>query len=498
MNIHEFCVKNNKEEFIEFLTDRSLATEIDYNSKIDVSWTCKNGHIFSKSPWAVFVHKRFCPYCAGKAVYPGESLEDKYCDVALEWDYNKNGDLKPSNVLPYSNKKVWWRCKAGHSWEAVINNRTSKGSECPYCNAGTQSSFMEQAVYSIIHDVYSEAISREKLWGFEYDVVIPNLLCLEYNGRMYHSEAKNPGINARDKLKEYEAQKNGYIFISISETYGGKKLDIIDNKIYFNANVDKLKAIKIIAKALNTIFRKLGMTELNEDNIDLTYLKHAVCRKNEEESLKLVKTEIASEWNYSKNGILKPEQFKPASNVKVWWKCSTCGYEWITSIAHRVIDKTGCPACLTRSGSGSGSHLVLIGINDLKTLRPDLFNQIDLDKNSNIDIDKLSIKSNKKVWWKCSKCGGSWQAPVSRRVGYGTGCPYCSNRKVLTGFNDLRTINKFLADEFDAADNDNKATEQMAFTNKVVAWKCNCCGEIWHAKVYDRIRGSGKCPICYC
>ena len=29
-------------------------------------------------------------------------------------------------------KKVWWKCKKGHSWETSVCNRT-KGMNCPIC-----------------------------------------------------------------------------------------------------------------------------------------------------------------------------------------------------------------------------------------------------------------------------------------------------------------------------------------------------------------------------
>ena len=52
--------------------------------------------------------------------------------VAEEWNYIKNGKLKPEYFAENSNKKVWWRCNQGHEWQAVIANRT-KGSGCPEC-----------------------------------------------------------------------------------------------------------------------------------------------------------------------------------------------------------------------------------------------------------------------------------------------------------------------------------------------------------------------------
>ena len=38
--------------------------------------------------------------------------------------------------------------------------------------------------------------------------------------------------------------------------------------------------------------------------------------------------ERAKNWNYEKNGVLLPSQVTAGSNIKVYWKCHVCGYEW--------------------------------------------------------------------------------------------------------------------------------------------------------------------------
>ena len=32
-----------------------------------------------------------------------------------------------------SNRKVWWKCRDGHSWQAVVSDRAS-GKGCSYCS----------------------------------------------------------------------------------------------------------------------------------------------------------------------------------------------------------------------------------------------------------------------------------------------------------------------------------------------------------------------------
>ena len=65
---------------------------------------------------------------------PGENdLATLFPDIAAQWDAERNGSLRPDNVTPYSNKKVWWRCALGHEWQAVIASRAVERSACPYC-----------------------------------------------------------------------------------------------------------------------------------------------------------------------------------------------------------------------------------------------------------------------------------------------------------------------------------------------------------------------------
>ena len=55
--------------------------------------------------------------------------------LMAEWDFEKNSLLgfDPQKLTRSSNKKVWWKCKEGHEWQAIIQNR-NKGSGCPYCS----------------------------------------------------------------------------------------------------------------------------------------------------------------------------------------------------------------------------------------------------------------------------------------------------------------------------------------------------------------------------
>ncbi len=53
---------------------------------------------------------------------------------------------------------------------------------------------------------------------------------------------------------------------------------------------------------------------------------------------------IASEWS-DRNFPARPSEFGSKSNRSFWWKCSSCGREWLARIADRT-DGHGCPHCL--------------------------------------------------------------------------------------------------------------------------------------------------------
>ena len=67
-----------------------------------------------------------CPYCSGNKVGEDNNLKFLFPKIASEWNPTKNGDLKPEDFAGKSNKKVWWLCPKGHSYDSVIYSRTGK------------------------------------------------------------------------------------------------------------------------------------------------------------------------------------------------------------------------------------------------------------------------------------------------------------------------------------------------------------------------------------
>ena len=64
--------------------------------------------------------------------------------------------------------------------------------------------------------------------------------------------------------------------------------------------------------------------------------------------------------------------------------------------------------------------------NKLTNKYPEVAREYDTEKNTQ-PIETVYAAAKKKYWWKCRKCGKSWQARVYNRTLNRTGCPYCSN-----------------------------------------------------------------------
>lgn len=134
--------------------------------------------------------------------------------------------------------------------------------------------------------------------------------------------------------------------------------------------------------------------------------------------------ELLKDWDYDKN-TKKPNEYSCGSNETVWWKCHKCGHEWQTTPNRRTgKNGTGCPVCAYKSAAKKNS-LNAAKTNSFVKNYPDIAKEWDYEKNVGLDINEYSSKSNKRVWWKCSFCGNSWQTTINKRAS-GHGCPNCT------------------------------------------------------------------------
>lgn len=114
---------------------------------------------------------------------------------------------------------------------------------------------------------------------------------------------------------------------------------------------------------------------------------------------------------------------------------------------------------------------------------------------NDITPNEISAGNSRKFWWKCNK-GHSYECNAYNKTVKSQGCPYCANRKVLVGYNDLATTHPEIAKDWDYNKNDIMPKDVVAGAGKRVSWICNKCEYSWESAVAHRGKRNHSCPAC--
>ena len=204
--------------------------------------------------------------------------------------------------------------------------------------------------------------------------------------------------------------------------------------------------------------------------------------------LSILYSEVAKQWHSMKNGQLTPDDVAKASNKKVWWICEKYpDHEWEAVIVDRTIGRQGCPFCAGKRVSDT---------NKLSGLYPNVAKQWHPDSNGDLTPEDVTYGSNKKVWWICQKYPGhEWEATPAERTTRGSGCPFCSGKRVADS-NRLSTHYPQLVSEWHPDKNGELTPDDVVeASNKRAWWICQERHE-WEAVIASRTHGGNGCPYC--
>ena len=192
-------------------------------------------------------------------------------------------------------------------------------------------------------------------------------------------------------------------------------------------------------------------------------------------------------WDWSKNNELDlfPNNLLRGSHKKAWWRCAN-GHSYELSVRDRAGLKNGCPIC--------SGQMIVSGLNDFATRYPELAKEWHPTLNGTVTPSEIAPKSNKKFYWICEK-GHTYDATVDKRT-TGQGCPFCANRRLLVGFNDLKTRCPEAAEDWDYELNKGVPEDYKYCSNIPAHWKCNRCGNKWESRIKDRVKAKYGCKSC--
>ncbi len=205
-----------------------------------------------------------------------------------------------------------------------------------------------------------------------------------------------------------------------------------------------------------------------------------------ENDLATTHPDLIRQWDFARNGPLRPQELSSGSRKKVWWRCER-GHRWQALVTARTRG-AGCPVC--------AGKVIVPGENDLSSRYPQVAQQWDACKNAPLTPETCAPASNRRVWWRCP-LGHAYQAAVGARTTGGSGCPYCAGHKVLAGFNDLSALEPAVAEQWHPTLNGALTPEEVMVGSRHKAWWQCEQGHVWQAAVYSRT-GPERCgcPVC--
>jgi very-short-patch-repair endonuclease len=268
------------------------------------------------------------------------SLAEANKKLSEEWHPNLNGNLSPEDVTAHSARKVWWKCKNGHEWEATINKR-SYGRNCPICsgkvaskwrNLKTENPSLAAEWHSTMNKFGPENYlpnSSKKVWwicpnGHEWEATI-------YSRKVNSCPICNLRHVTKDGKRKTLKEEAPYLLEEIDNEIE-EPLKISD--LYIGSNRSISWKGKCGHQWKTTIRRRLDGRRCPYCANQLTDISNNLPTKF---------PKLIDEWDFEKN-TKDPNLVNPGSPEKVWWKCIR-GHSWQAKINSRTRQGTGCPSC---------------------------------------------------------------------------------------------------------------------------------------------------------
>lgn len=476
--------------FPELLTqwDYSLNKDIQpectsRGSQKQVWWKCISGHSYLLSPDQK-TKGQGCPLCAGRRVVTGiNDLTTMRPDFATEWDFSKNGSLSPETTYYKSTKRIYWKCKLGHTWQAILQSRVENNSSCPVC-AGNK-------VWPGFNDLASCYPDVAVEWDWEKNSLTPTQVT-KASSQSYWWKCKSCNYSWKTSVGNRTNKKSGcpkctrYTHTSFPEQaiifYLSKCYSIVENG-YRDIFIQRMELDVYIPEIQVGIEYDGQVWHSGRNDRARAEKKYEICHTN---GIKLIRISELPKANTEKICdlfILRDDLSEGGLNKAIITLMDTLGKPQIN------IDVEN------DRNSIMSQYLDVVEKKSLSFQYPELVSEWDFERNYPITPDKVNSTTNRKFWWKCS-AGHSWQAAISNRSSLQTGCPYCSGKHLLSGVTDLETRYPVIASEWDQEKNAPiKAYEVMPGSIVKYWWKCPK-GHSYLSSPNSRTASHNNCPIC--
>ena len=331
-------------ELIPEWSERNLPLtpdKITFGSNKRVWWKGACGHEWETSVKARSKGEK-CPICSGARVIEGiNDLATLKPLLAQEW--SKKNKLKPTEVSVASHKKIIWKCKHGHEWEASVKSRTVNGTGCPYCS--------HNKVLAGFNDLASQYPDIAAEWSDRNLPLLPTMVtafanskawwkCKDCGNEWYTLISTRSGGSRCPYCSGYTLLKG---FNDLATTHP-------DLAAEWSERNYPLMPDEVNAKSRHNVWWKCKTCGNEWKSVINARVKGTVCPVCADRTvlagyndLATTDRKLLAEWDYEKNSLL-PTQVSRRSMKRVWWKCSL-GHSWKAKISDRTIIGEKCTVC---------------------------------------------------------------------------------------------------------------------------------------------------------
>ncbi|MBQ7224183.1 MAG: hypothetical protein IJX06_01340 [Clostridia bacterium] len=431
-----------------------------------------------------------------------------YPELLEQWDWDKNIALgyDPKYIAHKSKKKVWWKCKKGHSYQQPVDRKTVRGYGCPVCN--------NSKIVKGINDLATVRPDIAKEWHptkngdltpFEVSYGSGKKVWWQCSkGHEYlatvHDRTSNknscPVCNRINRTSFPEQAIFYYVHKLYPNTINGYKA-IFDGTMELDIFVPEIMlGIEYDGKHWHS----------TNDELKREQKKYSICK---EKGIRLVR--------------IREQKREPFSNTAdIFYTIEhPKRYNELEIILRDLIDRIDLSSnCMTRKNplkvhsdidiniirdSGEIQKYLIERNGSLAEYSSELVKEWDYEKNKGLTPEMFLPHSNRIVWWRCAKCGDSFRMSINSRTRiHESGCPLCAKKSRKANFLKSKVKKKGaliethpeLAKEWSY--NKNLPLTPYDITvghNKKVWWKCSVCGYEWEAAPNNRKKGVG-CPCC--
>ena len=319
------------------------------------------------------------------------TLATEFPELAKEWHPTRNGGVSPSDVAPFSSKKVWWLGPCGHEWETTVKYR-SHGGNCPYCSG--------KRILSGFNDFATTHPELLDEWDYDKNTVSPKEIgvgnikaCWKcktcghewtatVSNRVGGSGCPICGRKRAVKKNSTAIYKNSLSFHrpDLLKDWDYEKNTVDPEKTYYHSN----KKVWWICHIHNYSYQAPVDNRVNGSGCPVCANKIVLPGVNDFESwcIRNDRMYLLDEWDRDKN-TLAPDHISPFANKKIHWKCKE-GHEYCSSLANRTGNNTGCPVCNRHFWSSFPEQAILYYVkkhfpNAVSTYTADWLERLELD-----------------------------------------------------------------------------------------------------------------------